>query len=193
MRRWLAQMLLNRGELDGVRILSRKIVEYMTTNHLHSHMLLSESADSGWAGGSGVSHSIEVTAMSDVSASGYAESAFDGLGFGLGFSVCRRTIVYTPHPLHISHTRHPAQTTFHTRQVMMDPIKACIVGSRGEYSWGGWASTAFWIDPAEDMVVMQLAQLTPSDRYPIRRQLKVLSYQTIVDSDGGNTLNYWES
>lgn len=35
---------------------------------------------------------------------------------------------------------------------MTDPIKACIVGSRGEYSWGGWASTVFWIDPGEDMV-----------------------------------------
>lgn len=77
---------------------------------------------------------------------------------------------------------------------MTDPIKAMIVGSRGEYSWGGWASTAFWVDPAEDMVVMQLAQLAPSDRYPIRRQLKVLCYQTIVDSDTpGNTLSYWES
>lgn len=110
--------------------------------------------------------------------------------------------------------------------VMTDPIKACIVGSRGEYSWGGWASTVFWIDPSEDMVnitavpaacpvaqpwithfllpvlnyggagqvVMQFAQLVPSDRYPLRRQLKVLTYQTIVDEDTpGNTLSYWEA
>ena len=109
---------------------------------------------------------------------------------------------------------------------MTDPIEACIVGSRGEYSWGGWASTVFWIDPSEDMVkmtstpaaypadepcriyfrfpalkcvgdgqvVMQFAQLVPSDRYPLRRQLRVLSYQTIVDDDTpGNTLSYWEA
>ena len=44
------------------------------------------------------------------------------------------------------------------------------------------------------MVVMQLAQLVPSDRYPLRRELKVLAYQTIVDIDTpGNTLAYWEA
>ena len=141
---------VGRGELDGVRILSRKIVEYMTCNHLPKSKKNQGRVDlAGFAGGFD---------------SGFAESTFDGLGFGLGFSV------------------------------MTDPIKACIVGSRGEYSWGGWASTVFWIDPGEDMVVMQLAQLVPSDRYPLRRELKVLAYQTIVDIDTpGNTLAYWEA
>ena len=55
------------------------------------------------------------------------------------------------------------------------------LGSQGEYGWGGAASTAFWVDPAEDMYVVMLTQLMPSSTYPIRRELRVLSYQAIVD------------
>ena len=51
----------------------------------------------------------------------------------------------------------------------------------------------FYVDPAEDMIVLSLAQLVPSDHYPIRRQLQVLSNQCIVDDDVPcNMLSYWE-
>jgi CubicO group peptidase (beta-lactamase class C family) len=40
-----AQMLLNGGELDGVRVLSRKTVEYMTTDHLGPEVDLSKLND----------------------------------------------------------------------------------------------------------------------------------------------------
>jgi CubicO group peptidase (beta-lactamase class C family) len=76
---------------------------------------------------------------------------YDGIGFGLGFSVT------------------------------LDPAKAQILGSPGEYSWGGAASTTFWIDPVEDLIVIFLTQLIPSSSYPIRRELRVLTYQSIVD------------
>ena len=33
----------------------------------------------------------------------------------------------------------------------------------GEYAWGGAASTKFWIDPKNDMVIVTYAQLMPSD------------------------------
>ena len=81
----------------------------------------------------------------------FAESNYHGIGFGLGFSV------------------------------MLDPARAQIVGSPGEYAWGGMASTAFWVDPAEDMAAVMMTQLTPSSTYPIRRELRVLAYQAIVD------------
>jgi CubicO group peptidase (beta-lactamase class C family) len=81
----------------------------------------------------------------------FAESNYHGIGFGLGFSV------------------------------MLDPAKAQIAGSPGEYAWGGMASTAFWVDPREDMAVVMMTQLTPSSTYPIRRELRVLSYQAIID------------
>jgi CubicO group peptidase (beta-lactamase class C family) len=81
----------------------------------------------------------------------FAESNYHGIGFGLGFSVT------------------------------LDPAKAQILGSPGEFAWGGMASTAFWIDPQEDMAVVMMTQLTPSSTYPIRRELRVLAYQAIID------------
>lgn len=118
--------LRNRGELDGVRLLGRKTVEFMTLNHLRGD-------------------------MADMGQPRFSESSFAGIGFGLGFSV------------------------------MIDPAKAEIVGSPGEHAWGGAASTAFWIDPVEDMTVILLTQLLPSSTYPLRRQLRVLSYQALTD------------
>ena len=81
----------------------------------------------------------------------FAESSYTGIGFGLGFSV------------------------------MLDPARAQILGSPGEVAWGGVASTAFWIDPAEDMAVVLLTQLVPSSALPIRRELRVLTYAALVD------------
>jgi CubicO group peptidase (beta-lactamase class C family) len=81
----------------------------------------------------------------------FAESNYHGIGFGLGFSVT------------------------------LDPARAQIIGSPGEYAWGGMASTAFWVDPHEDMAVVMMTQLVPSSTYPIRRELRVLTYQAIID------------
>ena len=81
----------------------------------------------------------------------FSESTYTGIGFGLGFSV------------------------------MLDPARAQIVGTPGECAWGGAASTAFWVDPAEDLAVVFLTQLTPSSTYPIRRELRVLTYAALVD------------
>ena len=120
------RMMLNKGELDGVRLLGRKTVELMTTNHLRGD-------------------------MADMGQPRFSESSYYGIGFGLGFSV------------------------------MLDPAKAQILGTPGEYAWGGAASTAFWVDPGEDMAVIMLTQLMPSSTYPIRRELRVLTYQAIVD------------
>ncbi len=120
------QMMLNKGELDGARLLGRKTVDLMTSNHLRGD-------------------------MADMGQARFSESSYVGIGFGLGFSV------------------------------MLDPARAQILGSPGEYAWGGAASTAFWIDPLEDMAVILLTQLTPSSTYPIRRELRVLTYQALVD------------
>ncbi len=81
----------------------------------------------------------------------FAESSYYGIGFGLGFSV------------------------------VLDPARAQIVGSAGECAWGGMASTAFWIDPAEDLAVVLMTQLIPSSSYPLRRELRALTYQALID------------
>jgi CubicO group peptidase (beta-lactamase class C family) len=51
----------------------------------------------------------------------------------------------------------------------------------GEYYWGGAASTAFWITPAEDLAVVFMTQVRPSSTYPIRRELRAIIYGSIVD------------
>ena len=91
--------------------------------------------------------------LADMGRPRFAEMPFAGIGFGLGVSV------------------------------LLDPAKARILGSPGEYAWGGMASTAFWVDPAEDLTVLLLTQLMPSSAYPIRRELRVLTYQALLQGD----------
>ena len=42
-------------------------------------------------------------------------------------------------------------------------------------------ATAFWIDPAEELIVVFMTQLMPSSSYPLRRELRVLTYAALVD------------
>jgi CubicO group peptidase (beta-lactamase class C family) len=122
------QMLLGGGELEGVRLLGTRTVRYMTSNHL--------------PGGA------------DLEAFGrplFAETTYDGIGFGLGFSV------------------------------VDNPVKNKVLSRTGEFAWGGAASTAFWVDPQEQITVQFFTQLLPSSTHPIRSQLKQLVYQALVD------------
>jgi len=122
------RMLLGKGAANDVRILGRKTVEYMTLNHLPGNK--------------------------DLAAMGqpiFSETPYDGIGFGLGFSV------------------------------ILDPATANVLDSPGEFAWGGAASTYFWIDPVEELIVIFMTQLLPSSSYPIRRQLKALVYQALID------------
>jgi CubicO group peptidase (beta-lactamase class C family) len=64
---------------------------------------------------------------------------------------------------------------------MLEPARAQILGSPGEYAWGGAASTAFWIDPVDHLTVSFFTQLLPSSVHPIRSQLKQLVYQALLD------------
>ena len=54
-----------------------------------------------------------------------------------------------------------------------------MAGSGGEFYWGGAASTAFWIDPVEDLFCVFMTQLFPSAAYPFRNQLRALVYQAL--------------
>ena len=74
-----------------------------------------------------------------------------GAGFGLGFSV------------------------------VTDPVEAKIPNGTGTYSWGGAASTTFFVDPVEEITLVFLTQLLPSSTHPIRRELRQLVAQAIVD------------
>ncbi len=83
---------------------------------------------------------------------GFSETSRAGVGFGLGFAVVE------------------------------DPVSNKVLSSVGELSWGGAASTAFWIDPAEQLIVLFLTQLFPSTTHPmLRSELRQLVYQALVD------------
>ncbi|HWN62001.1 MAG TPA: serine hydrolase domain-containing protein, partial [Streptosporangiaceae bacterium] len=81
----------------------------------------------------------------------FAEAPFRGVGFGLGFAV------------------------------LLDPVPGQVIGSAGEISWGGAASTAFWVDQEADLTVSFFTQLLPSSTHPIRPQLRQLIYQALTD------------
>jgi CubicO group peptidase (beta-lactamase class C family) len=88
--------------------------------------------------------------LTALSRSLFSESTNAGVGFGLGFAV------------------------------VFDPVRAMVPSSPGEYYWGGAASTAFWIDPVEDIAVVFMTQLLGSSTYPVRRELRTLVYSALV-------------
>lgn len=85
-----------------------------------------------------------------MSIGAFSETPYEGSGFGLGFSV------------------------------KTDVARSLINGSVGEYGWGGLASTTFFVDPEEDMVVIFMTQLMPSSSYAIRQELRALVYGALV-------------
>ena len=91
--------------------------------------------------------------LPSMSRSMFAEATYNGIGFGLGFAVT------------------------------MDPAKTLLPGSAGEYNWGGAAATAFWVDPAEELITIFMTQLMPSSAYPLRRELRTLVYSAITASN----------
>ena len=63
--------------------------------------------------------------------------------------------------------------------VVTDVSETHSLGSVGTYSWGGLASTTFWIDPVEDLIAIFMTQLIGDS--PFHAQFRVLTYQAIID------------
>ncbi|MQG51382.1 MAG: beta-lactamase family protein [SAR202 cluster bacterium] len=117
-----SRMLLNKGGLGDAFILNPETVELMTQNHIPNNNDLNQFAMTGIR---------------------WAESSFEDVGFGLGFST----------------------QTADTSE-----------GSKGQYGWGGAASTYFWIDPQVDLICIFMTQFVPSYTYDIRNELKRIVY-----------------
>jgi len=67
--------------------------------------------------------------------------------------------------------------------VNIDVAKTRLPGTSGEYFWGGAASTAFWIDPKEELAVVFMTQVMGSDaRLTLRRDLRTLVYSAMTES-----------
>lgn len=80
----------------------------------------------------------------------FAEQPMRGMGFGLGGAV------------------------------VLDPALSGMPGSIGDFSWGGIASTFFWVDRVRDFSVVFMTQLTPSSSYPARAELKALVHAALA-------------
>ncbi len=63
---------------------------------------------------------------------------------------------------------------------VLDEVKSGSIAA-GDYYWGGAASTIFWVDPADDLVVLFMTQLMPSATFNFRGQLKSIIYASIVE------------
>lgn len=123
-----AQMLLNGGELDGARLLSRKTVELMMRDH--------------------------TTPMTGPDPLRVFADYYEGCSAGFGFGL--------------------------TGSVVIDAARTCTPGSVGSFSWGGAASTEWWLYPHEEIIGMLFTQQLGSP-YPLRAQMKVMTYQALVD------------
>jgi CubicO group peptidase (beta-lactamase class C family) len=63
--------------------------------------------------------------------------------------------------------------------VALNPPKNGIPVVRGEYSWGGAASTTFWVDRENRLVVVFMTQLLPPSIEMLRDQLHSVVYGTL--------------
>lgn len=121
------QMLRNKGELNGVRLISQETYAQMNTNQINH-------------GGD----------MATESRSSFTETGSEGLGFGIGGSI------------------------------VIEPENSAGPHSLGSFSWGGFASTYFWIDPEEDLTVIFMTQIMPSFSYTIRDELAQRVYGALI-------------
>ena len=121
------EMVRRGGELNGVRLLSPRTVEFMSANHLPAAIQGGGSGEQPFGRGA------------------------SGFGFGLGWGV------------------------------NTDPVAAGVLSSAGDYYWGGAAGTVFWIDPAQEMVVVGMIQLMGSP-WPLRGDMQVASNQAIIEA-----------
>jgi CubicO group peptidase (beta-lactamase class C family) len=79
----------------------------------------------------------------------FSETEYEGVGFGLGFAN------------------------------KIDPVKNGNLASLGSFFWGGLASTLFWVDPEEELVVIFMTQLMPSSTFNLRGQLESMVYAAL--------------
>ncbi|MGB7318687.1 MAG: serine hydrolase domain-containing protein [Planktotalea sp.] len=88
--------------------------------------------------------------IASMGPSSFAEQPMNGMGFGIGGAV------------------------------VLDPARAGVPGSVGDFSWGGMASTFFWIDPVHDLSAVFFTQLSPSSSYPTRAEFKALVHGALL-------------
>ena len=80
----------------------------------------------------------------------FSEADNAGMGFGLGFGT------------------------------VIDAAATLTPCNTGEFYWGGMFSTAFFVDPVDDVIMIFMTQLMPSSSYPVRREIKTMLYSALT-------------
>lgn len=88
--------------------------------------------------------------LTQMSKSLFSEAENAGMGFGLGFGT------------------------------VIDAPATMMPGNNGEYYWGGMFSTGFFVDPVDDVIMIFMTQLMPSNAYPVRREIKTMLYSALT-------------
>jgi CubicO group peptidase (beta-lactamase class C family) len=56
-----------------------------------------------------------------------------------------------------------------------------VLGSEGEFGWGGAYHSTYWVDPKEQLVVVYMTQLIPPGDLDDHEKLRTLVYQALQD------------
>lgn len=64
--------------------------------------------------------------------------------------------------------------------ILNDAALSGVIGSEGEYYWGGAAGTIFWIDPVEELIAIVMIQHM-NVQIPLRNTIKSITYGAIVE------------
>ena len=88
--------------------------------------------------------------LTQMSKSLFSEAEMAGIGFGFGFAIT------------------------------IDSTATLTPCSTGDFYWGGMYSTAFFVDPVEDIIMIFMTQLMPSSTYPVRREIKTMIYSALA-------------
>ena len=118
------RMLACEGSFEGSQLLEPHTVRMMRSNQLAGD-------------------------LAALSASGFSETTYDGIGFGLGFAN------------------------------VVDPVAAGTISNPGEYYWGGAFSTQFWVDPVTGVSCVFMCQLFPSTTHKLGKDLRDLVYAAL--------------
>ncbi len=67
-------------------------------------------------------------------------------------------------------------------RTVMDIGAVAVPNSVGNYGWGGWASTNFWVDPEEELIGIMMNQKIPHPEIPLMlgEDFRTAVYQAIV-------------
>lgn len=116
----------------------------------------------------------------------FAQMLLDGGKYKGGYILAPRTVDYMrsnhlPNPLYPFEADSPGEGYGLAMSVVVEPDKSQFLTSKGNYGWGGLATTFFRIAPEDNMVIISMTQMIPYGFYPYQNDFRNLVHQAIVE------------